>query len=81
MDEKTSRDIRQEECVEKWVKAKCRGTLIAATGFGKTRVALMCIKKFLSKNPQSSIMVVVPTQTLKDQWIGLLLTNELPLSM
>lgn len=44
MDEKTSRDIRQEKCVEKWVKAKCKGTLIAATGFGKTRVALMCIK-------------------------------------
>ena len=75
MDEKTSRDIRQEKCVEKWVKAKCKGTLIAATGFGKTRVALMCIKKFLDKNPQASIMVVVPTQTLKDQWIGLLLTN------
>lgn len=69
------RDKRQEECVIKWVNSKCRGTLIAATGFGKTRVALMCIKRFLDKNPQASVIVIVPTQTLKEQWIGLLLTN------
>ena len=46
--------------------------------FGKTRVALICIKRFLAKNPSSSVLVVVPTQNLKDQWYGLLLTNELP---
>ena len=30
--EKTTRDLRQEECFKKWVAAKCKGTLIAATG-------------------------------------------------
>lgn len=78
MNGKTSRDLRQEECVEKWIKNRCKGTIIAATGFGKTRVALMCIKRFLTKNPESTVLVVVPTQTLKDQWFGLLITNGIP---
>lgn len=38
----------------------------------------MCIKRFLNKNPKASILVVVPTQTLKDQWFGLLITNGIP---
>ena len=33
--EKTTRDLRQEECFKKWVAAKCKGTLIAATGLQK----------------------------------------------
>ena len=78
INEKTSRDLRQEECVEKWIKNRCKGTIIAATGFGKTRVDLMCIKRFLTKNPESTVLVVVPTQTLKDQWFGLLITNGIP---
>lgn len=35
MNGKTSRDLRQEECVEKWIKNRCKGTIIAATGFFK----------------------------------------------
>ena len=38
----------------------------------------MCIKRFLTKNPESTVLVVVPTQTLKDQWFGLLITNGIP---
>lgn len=35
----------------------------------------MCIKRFLIKNPSASILVVVPSITLKNQWIGLLVSN------
>lgn len=31
----TDRDLRQEQCVEKWIKNKCKGTIIAATGLLK----------------------------------------------
>ena len=30
-----SRDERQEEVRQKWIKNKCKGTLVAATGFGR----------------------------------------------
>lgn len=36
---------------------------------GKTRVALNLIEGFVTKNPQSHTLVVVPTQVLKNQWI------------
>lgn len=32
--QQVSRDERQQECVEKWIKAKCRGAIEACTGFG-----------------------------------------------
>ena len=63
-----SRDERQEIARQTWIKNKCCGTLVASTGFGKTRVAFNCIKSLLKKYPQYRIMVVVPTETLKNQW-------------
>lgn len=78
MAEKTSRDIRQEECVKSWVNNKCKGTIEACTGFGKTRIALMSISSFLTKNPGRIVKVVVPTQPLQEQWKGLLTLNGFP---
>lgn len=31
---KVSRDERQEECRRKWILHKCKGTIVASTGFG-----------------------------------------------
>ena len=31
---KTSRDLRQEQCIKNWIKAKGRATIVAGTGFG-----------------------------------------------
>lgn len=36
---------------------------------GKTRVALNLVDAFTTKNPSAQILIVVPTQALKDQWI------------
>ena len=32
--EKSSRDLRQEQCVKAWFKSKGRGTIVGSTGFG-----------------------------------------------
>ena len=64
-----TRSERQEECIQKWVNAKCRGSLELATGFGKTKTALDAISKFLAKNPGRCILVSVPTDEIKRQWL------------
>lgn len=63
-----SRDDRQAESVEKWIKSKCRGTIEAATGYGKTVVAIKGIKRVLKKYPSMKVLVVVPSDGLVTQW-------------
>ena len=75
-----SRDERQEESRVKWIKNKCRGSLVAATGFGKTRVGLNCIKTILAKYPDKKVIIVVPTTALKDQWNAIIDLNGLSLN-
>lgn len=67
--EKSSRDLRQEQCVKAWFKSKGCGTIVGSTGFGKTRCALIIISKILEKYPNKRILIVVPTLTLKEQWL------------
>lgn len=62
------RTARQEECRVKWIKNKCCGTIVAATGFGKTRVGLNCVQTIIRKYPNFRLLVVVPTDTLQKQW-------------
>lgn len=53
----------------------------------KTRIAIKCIQKLLSKYPTISILVLVPTDLLKNQWIqeldtwGLGLNTEVKVMM
>ena len=64
-----TRTERQQEAAKKWTNAKGRGTIIAPTGSGKTRIALMTIKGLIKKYPYLRVLVVVPTTTLKNQWL------------
>lgn len=64
-----TRDERQDEAVRKWIKAKGKATVVAGTGVGKTVIAIKCIKKLLTKYPNLSILILVPTELLKNQWI------------
>lgn len=66
--EKSSRDLRQEQCVKAWFKSKGRGCLVQPTGTGKTITALKALKAVLNKYPQIRFIVVVPTDNLKVQW-------------
>lgn len=67
-----TRDERQEQARVKWVKSKCKGTFEFPTGFGKTYTAIKCLKSVIS-NPKYKdfrVLVVVPTDYLKEQWLG-----------
>lgn len=64
-----TRDERQEESVRKWLQSKGRATVVAATGVGKTRIAIKCIQRVRSKYPEISVLILVPTELLKNQWI------------
>ena len=65
-----TRTERQQESVKRWLAHKGKGTIVGATGYGKTRCALMAIKALLNKYPQFRILVVVPTEALQKQWLG-----------
>ena len=72
-----SRDERQNLGIKKWMGSKCRGTWMWATGVGKTYGAIKAIKAFLTKNKDRKILVVVPTEYLKIQWLTALSKNGL----
>ena len=63
-----TRDERQGLSVQKWINNKCNGIVLAPTGVGKTRIALLAIKRFINKNPTKKVLVVVPNDTLVKQW-------------
>jgi superfamily II DNA or RNA helicase len=63
-----TRTERQRESIKQWINSKGKGSIEAATGFGKTNIGLMTIKALLKKYPQFRILVVVPTTALKNQW-------------
>lgn len=71
------RTLRQEELIDTWVKHKCRGTLVCPTGFGKTRLGLIAIARFQKKNPEKNILVIVPSDAIKIQWIKEIQNREL----
>ena len=71
------RNERQNLGIRKWVSTGCKGTLMYATGVGKTRTAIKAIKLFLTKNKNKEVVVIVPTEYLKIQWLQELSKNDL----
>lgn len=69
---KITRSERQEVGRRTWIQHKCCGTCVWPTGTGKTRLAINCITCILKHYPTFRVLVVVPTDTLKNQW-----SNEL----
>lgn len=64
-----TRDERQDESVRKWLQNKGKATIVAATGVGKTRIAIKTIQRVRQKYPLLSVLVLVPTELLKNQWL------------
>lgn len=62
----------QEEAVKAWSAAGMRGTLEMATGTGKTRTALECIREFQASNARSLTVITAPFQHIAVQWRELL---------
>lgn len=59
---------RQWKALREWINADCSGTIEAYTGFGKTRIGMMAIHSWLKQRPTDSIIVVVPSWYLLEQW-------------
>ena len=64
-----TRTERQKLCLKRWVESNCKATIVASTGFGKTRMAMMAIELLLRHKTDAYIIISVPTQYLKNQWI------------
>jgi superfamily II DNA or RNA helicase len=67
-----TRDERQDISCNKFIATGGCGTLEAVTAFGKTRVALRLIKHMRRSIPHRSVLVIVPTEPLRDQWLDVL---------
>lgn len=63
------RTTRQKLAIKRWSQNNGCATLILPTGFGKTRIALTISQLLTQKNPDLKILVVVPTDNLKNQWL------------
>ena len=63
-----TKNDEQKKALNAWANNKFKGTVIAATGFGKTRVGVVAIGKILTANKKAKALVVVPTTQLQDQF-------------
>jgi superfamily II DNA or RNA helicase len=60
------RELRHKEAVEKWKENNHIGTVEAATGFGKSKVAIDIINTCLDKD--NNILILAPTTAIIDMW-------------
>ena len=67
-----TRDERQAQSLRAWLQNKGRGCVEGCTGYGKTRIGLNAIEKVRTRYPDLSVIVVVPTDVLRNQWIKLI---------
>ena len=64
----------QEKAFPLWWEKK-RGIIKVVTVGGKTFFAIHCLKRYLENDPQKSILIVVPSIALLDQWYDSLSQN------
>lgn len=52
-------------------------TVVASTGFGKTHVGLLAAELLIKKKPDAQVLISVPTEILKDQWMEKIIQKNL----
>ena len=62
------KDKEQRKALNLWAHHKFHGSIIAGTGFGKTRVGVLAVGKMLEYYPDDKALVLVPTTQLLDQF-------------
>lgn len=63
--------------IKKWIEAGGQNTIVAFTGMGKTFLAIQLSKRFIEKYPDVKILIIVPTQVLKEQWESELIKHNI----
>ena len=62
------KDQEQRHALNAWALAGYNGSVIAGTGFGKSRVGVLAVGKILRLNETQRGIVLVPTTQLQDQF-------------
>ena len=71
----------QKEAYREWISATQDNFLcVACPGSGKTIFALACVKSFMEKNRNCTVIIVCPTSPLKQQWADVAL-NEFNINL
>ena len=63
-----SKDIQQKKALNAWAHAGFKGSVIAGTGFGKSRVGVIAVGQTLRRDETANGIVLVPTTQLQDQF-------------
>lgn len=71
------RTERQKLGIKRWLSAGGCASMCYVTGFGKTRIALDIIDLLVEKNSNLSVLIVVPTEILKEQWLEKVIERNL----
>lgn len=71
------RTERQKLCIKRWLEAGGTATVVASTGFGKTRVGLLAAELLIKKKTDAKVLISVPTEILKEQWMEELIQRNM----
>ena len=62
------KDEEQRKAINAWANNKFTGSIIAGTGFGKSRCGVIAVGKSLDTNTDAKGLVLVPTNQLQEQF-------------
>ena len=65
----------QKEGFQTWLNNNFNGIFSVVTGGGKTVFGIYCLSYLFENNLIDSVVIVVPTKTLQDQWASNILQN------
>jgi superfamily II DNA or RNA helicase len=64
-----NKDKAQREALNLWVSANCKGTIEAATAFGKSRLGVLAISHYAKKaNYSFKALIITPTTAIQNEW-------------
>lgn len=66
--EDVSKTLRQEESIQKWRKSGGNGTLLLCPRFGKTKIGCDIALRTVSKNNNSCVLIICPSDYIKQYW-------------
>lgn len=62
------KDKQQRAALNAWARIRCIGSIIAGTGFGKSRCGVLACQYILGSIPDTKAIILVPTIQLQEQF-------------
>ena len=62
------KDKQQRAALNAWARVRCVGSIIAGTGFGKSRCGVLACQYILGNNHAAKALILVPTIQLQEQF-------------